>query len=316
MFSKIPIIPLLILTISLFINNDVTHGLLQFWWVPLVACLAFLHFRIIDHSRLSIGTLSIYCAISTLLTVIFVFVFNHTATIFLIGAWISITTALVMFTKIHSTDINNEKPRQIFLTIGILISISLLLLPVGVNQVLIKIPSLSGKTHFSIHNSQDSYSVPSSHHYQKVLNYEEVKINLSDNYFPDDDVDAPLLKLRNDQDGVRFVIQDIQYRHTLGFFSKTLYRVGESKVRTLKTIVKDDTVEVSYPGKGGMLIEKLPIESSIWIALPKFSKESVKPSYYALIYIVRLIFWIFMLIVITTWCPKRDQKGISLNDNV
>ena len=215
-----------------------------------------------------------------------------------------LTTTSTKLYLCRSTE-NSKKP---FLIIGALVSLSLLLLPVGINMVSVKLPDLSGMTHFTIYNDLDDHPIPAAHFYQSRVNFEEQWINLSSKYFPEKNTAAPLLELRNDQEGVKFFIENIKYRHSLGLFDKTLYDINARNIQKITPHPASDTTIITHPKLGGIIIEGLAIDNKIWLQLPRIPEGSISTSDKATIITMRLLFWLLVIAAVAVWRPRQPPS--------
>ena len=259
-----------VLALAFYLDSSISHPLLKFWWFPIVICYLVLQLGIVQQVSLSERTRLWISISSGLFALYFVLYFNDSATVYLFGSWSLITMAIIFY----QSEIPRPSSRP-FTVIAALVAISLLLLPVGINRISIKLPSLSGQTHFTVFSELNSGTIPSAHLNQRIVNYEELEFQLSAKYYPGDKAKAPLLQLRNDQDGVKFVLQEVHYRHVLGLFRKTFFSVDPMDMNQLTPLAESDEADISYPGNGGIRIENLPIDGKVWLHLPGIPEGSI-----------------------------------------
>ena len=281
-------------------DNSVHHPVLQFWWVPLVLAYCVFLKRALSreyacrHAALGVvtGTLA--------LGALCIFAFNDTVTALLWGAWL-LALGLVWNYLFHAGPTESGRLR----TIGLLVAVSLLLLPVSVNRVSIILPSLSGQTHFTLQPEPGRITIPGAHHYQSIVNYEEQRIQLSaQNYFTLDDNDM-YLQLENDQDGVRFVIQDIIYEHAIGLFKLSILKLRDAGLREIPLHPQSDPVNMSHPPSGGIRLTDLAIGDRLWLTLPGTKPGLVTVQQHLGIVGVRLLFWLVLCWGLNLFRPRR-----------
>ena len=294
---------IILLAVAFHFDNNINHTIFRFWWIPIIAGFVYLQIRIVNDIACSAKSKQIFNGVSIIAVLLFVLLFNETATLFLCGIWMLITTATKLY-LCRSAE-NSKKP---FLTIGALISLSLLLLPVGVNMVSVKLPDLSGMTHFTIYNDFDDHPISAAHFYQRQVNFEEQWVNLSSTYFPEKNTDTLLLELRNDQDGVKFFIENIKYRHSLGLFDKTLYDIGAKNMHKITPHPASDATTITRPELGGIIVEDLAIDNRIWLQLPGISENSISNSDKIIIITMRLLFWLLVMTAVAVWRPRQSPR--------
>lgn len=283
-----------------FIFGRSHNGLLEFiWWLPLVASLFVLQLRIASETKLSNFTKQTLILSSGFISWLSVVVFNHTGTVFFIGGWLLILYYYVVFMS------GNEPNKTTSQLLFGLVALALLLLPVDINRISIKLPSLSPLAYFSIHQVQGDQPILSSHYYQRLPSYEEMEVLLSAKYHPRNSSSAPLLKITSDQDGIVYVLQDIQYRHTLGLFKKTFFSVGEKNMSNLTVLPDSDPADIDYPEIGGMRIVNLWENETMWIQLPAMQDGALSFKDQSMVRLVRLLIWLFAFWVISSWRPGR-----------
>jgi hypothetical protein len=304
MSSKLSWVFAVVLALAFHLDSAVSHPLLKLWWIPMVICYLILQLGIVQQVSLSERTRLWICITSGLFALYFVLYFNDSATIYLFGSWSLITMAIIFY----QTEMSRSSRRP-FAVIAMLVAVSLLLLPVGINRITIKLPSLSGQTHFTVFSDLNSRTIPSAHLHQRIVNYEELELQLSAKYYPGDKEKAPLLELRNDQNGVKFVLQDVSYRHVLGLFRKTFYSVDPMDMNQLTPLTESDEADISYPGNGGIRIENLAIDDAVWLQLPGIPKDAIAGKDKAAIVATRLLFWLLIFAIIFGWRPRKSATG-------
>lgn len=195
------------------------------------------------------------------------------------------------------------------MVVSVVAVFALLLLPVGVNRITLQFPSLSGQTHFSLHQEIGDSPISSSHYYQRIANHEEQLIHIASEYYPSDSEHAPWLLIRDDQEKVIFVIQDIFYEHVLGLFKLSLYKIGETNMNKLILDPASDPVTFFYPENGGTRLENLKIGEEVWITLPKIPDGAIGTKEKGIVLLVRIVFWLLISLTIISWRPTRIQSG-------
>jgi hypothetical protein len=293
-----------LLALAFYLDSSISHPLLKFWWFPIVIGYLVLQLVIVQQVSLPERTRLWISTASGLFALYFVLYFNDSATVYLFGSWSLITMAIVFY--------QSETPRtsgRPFTVITALVAISLLLLPVGINRISIKLPSLSNQTHFTVFSERNSSTIPTAHLHQRIVSYEELEFQLSAKYYPGDKENAPLLQLRNDQDGVKFVLQDVRYRHVLGLFRKTFYSVDSMDMNQLTPLAESDDADISYPENGGIRIESLAIGDKVWLQLPKIPEGSIARKDKAMIVVARMLFWLLLVAIIVGWRPRKLTTG-------
>ena len=233
------------------------------------------------------------------------FFLNNTGTAFFLASWI-----LILYLSAGLFRIAEHGKNEKWIIAG-LVSAALLLQPVDINRISIKLPSLSPQAHFTIYQDTKDTPVLSSHYYQRPRSDKEIEIPLSAEYQPTPNQSAPLLKITSDQDRIIYVLQDVQYSHALGLFKKTLLKVGEANMSNLKPLPSSDTADVSYPEIGGMRIENLWQNESIWIQLPQMPQTGISLKDKATIKAVRLLLWFFIFWVAVSWRPRNVMENIQ-----
>ena len=240
--------------------------------------------------------------VSGLAALVFILLFNDTTSAYLFGAWMLI--GLVAWHYFFAVAGTSHKS---LILVSVVSALALLLLPVGVNRITLKLPSLSGQTHFSLHQEIDDAPVASAHYYQRIVEYEELEIHLASQYYPMQADNAPWLQIRDDQEGVIFVIQDVIYEHVLGLFTLSLHKVDEFGMNSLVLDPASDPVTFFYPHNGGTRIEDLKIGGQAWIKMPAIPDSAIGTRETTLVLGVRLLFWILISLTIIGWRPVRVQ---------
>jgi hypothetical protein len=244
--------------------------------------------------------------VSGLAALVFILLFNDTTSAYLFGAWMLIgLVAWHYFFAVAGTSYKS------LILVSVVSALALLLLPVGVNRITLKLPSLSGQTHFSLHQEIDDAPVASAHYYQRIVEYEELEIHLASQYYPMQADNAPWLQIRDDQEGVIFVIQDVIYEHVLGLFILSLHKIDETGMDSLVLDPASDPVTFFYPNNGGTRIEDLKIGGRAWIKLPAIPDDTIGAREIAIVLVVRLLFWLLICLTIIGWRPVRMQARPS-----
>jgi hypothetical protein len=290
----------LVLAVAFYTDTAISHPFLQFWWLPLLAGFWFSMTRINRSSTAPLLPKIIVTIGSGLSGLAFILLFNDTATAFLFFSWLLVALAGWFYT--YPT---RDNERKSMLVVSLVAALALLLLPVGVNRVTLQLPSLSGQTHFSLHQETGGSPISSAHYYQRIANHEEQIIHLASQYYPPGSKNAPLLEIRDDQEDVGFVIQDVFYEHVLGLFKLSLYKIGEANMSSLVLDPASDPVTFSYPENGGTRIEDVRIGDQVWIALPGIPADAIGPKETTIVLLVRILFWLLIGLTVTLWRPIR-----------
>ena len=284
-------------------DNALDTSLLQFWWLPLLAAFFFFARCISNTGTHNLKASRVYIVAGFVVAAASIVLLNPFDTILLTGGWLLVSYAIWQYRSQSSPDSS-----RLTLKISVLISLSLVLLPISVNRVSIVLPSLSGQTHFTLVSEPDDRTIPGAHHYQSLVSYGEQRIRLSANNYFAHQSSPMLLQLSNDQDGVRFVIQDIIYEHAIGLFKLSIRKIRDDALLAVTLHPDSDPVNMTRPSPSGIMLTELAIDDKLWLMLPPLPPDAVSTSQHAGIIGARLLFWMILVWTITALSPVSRRS--------
>ncbi|MEM7194973.1 MAG: hypothetical protein AAF402_08485 [Pseudomonadota bacterium] len=285
-------------------ESTVSVALFSWWWIPQVAAFALVGWLVSKSTAVSVTVklIAIFCLGVAVLLI--QWVFYDTMTLFLSGALI--LGFLVIAKHWIANDITAIRCFQ--LTVA-LISVSLVVLPVSINRITVKLPSLSADTRLELQAGVEAKPVQSGRHYQHVDSPGELKIYLSTQIYFQQPHDPPVLKVSIERERIVVVLQDIYYEYAVGFLKLSLRKIFGADLQSIKPAQGSDDFQMVIPPTGGLKLEQFKVGDSILLQLPNMADHKLSWKDRLIVPVGRLAFWLFAAFLIWHWRPQRPHGG-------
>ena len=291
-----------VIGIGFWIDNEITHPIMQFWWLALpLACLV--SYRTLPEYGVTwIGRTSV-AIISALLIILCLVALDDLMVIYLVGVICLVTCCTSDYMVGESSDRGNAS----VVAVVIAVLLTLLVLPVSVNRILVKLPNLSAGTTLTLSESRDQLPKLDARFYNSINDHLEIETYLGSQYYLGQDYQPPLLRIDTTIKKVVIRLLSISYQHRLAYVDLPLFEIEDEDFSRV------EIAENSGPARLGkdriyLLVDKMVPGESVWLQLPGIEGLKISLLDRALVVIFRWLFWGMLVLAILVWAPRRNLQ--------
>ena len=281
------------------LESDLAMGAGWFWWGGLVA--GYLLVCLWQPAQLHRFRLPI-TGVSGLLLLGVVYFYDATMTIYLSGV-------ILLFVWILTRWLDGSSlGRQRLIGVIVLVSLSLLVLPVPINRITVKLPNLSAGTYLTIYASPEQEPGLDSVFFNRLDDHQELLAGLGTQIWFTQETAAPLLKIDILREKIVVRILSITYETRVAYLDLPLFSVEGEALLQLSDSGLGQPFQHGME-KNRLLIENLAVDKPAWIQLPPMEAHSLSAKDHAVIVLVRLLVWLIVALALLKWTPLSRRRN-------
>jgi len=287
-------------------DNTIVGPIGWLWWIPLVIgyiwlCAKTSVLRLPPHWR---SIVAFGCGFVMMLTAL---IYDDILKIYLCGVII-----LFGFLAARYLDPDSDISSSRFqITVMVLVTISLLVLPVSINRVVVKLPNLSAGTYLTLYDSSEKNTDLSAQFFNRIDDHHELTVSLGSHWYFQQPHQAPRLRIDILRENIVVRILLIRYDARLAFLYLPLFEISGDSLSVLETVENSAPYRLQME-QNNLLIDRLEPDRPAWIQLPHMDDHTLSIWDHAKILLVRFLLWLMVCFGMISWAPILRKRRLQV----
>ncbi len=290
---------------SFWFDNAITHPILQFWWLLLVAAYVACCLTLPESVHRFISRIQI-AVVSAVFVLTSIWVFDDIMTIYFSGVILLVSWGL----GAYAATANGLQTDALNRTVMVLVSVALVILPVSVNRILVKLPNLSAGTSITLYESEGITPNLDDRFYNRMNDKLEIEVYLGSQIYFEQPHEAPKLKIETSIAKVVVRLLSISYQHRLAYMDLPLLELTGEELLQVKLSERGGTVDMEMD-RIFLLLSGFKVGEPVWLTLPSLESIELDTMNRLLIGFFRLLLWLVICFATSVWLPRAHKVAGS-----
>jgi hypothetical protein len=292
------------LSLIFLIDSSIIGFVGWLWWIPLVIgyiwlCVKSPVVHLSPHWRFIVA---FGCGVMMMLIAL---VYDDILTIYLCGV-----TILFGFLAARYLDPDSVISSSRFqITVMVLVTISLLILPVSINRVIVKLPNLSAGTYLTLYDSIKKDADLSAQFFNRIDDHHELTVSLGSQWYFQQPHQAPRLRIDILREKIVVRILSIRYDARLAFLHLPLFEISGDSLSVLEAVEPGAPYRLQME-QNNLLVDRLEPGKPAWIQLPHMDDHTLSVWDHAKVLLVRALLWLMVCFGMISWAPVVWKRRV------